>query len=185
MPRRGLSTEAVVELATRMLDNDPGRPLTLARVAEELGVRPPSLYNHVDGIEGLERLVAIRGIGELAEVCRTAVMGRSGPDALASMAGAYRRFALDHPGVYRLTQVARPGDEVYEAAAGRVLEPVMATLSGLGIPSGQQVHAARSVRSALHGFALLEIQRGFGLAVDVESSFTWLVGMIGRGITPE
>ena len=123
--------------------------------------------------------------GELAEVCRTAVMGRSGPDALASMAGAYRRFALDHPGVYPLTQVARPGDEVYEAAAGRVLEPVMATLAGLGIPPGQQVDAARSVRSALHGFALLETGRGFGLADDVESSFGWLVAMLGRGLTPE
>lgn len=184
MPRRGLSTEAVVDLAARMLDHDPGRPLTLARLAGELGVRPPSLYNHVDGIDGLERLVAIRGIGELAEVCRTAVMGRSGLDALTSMAGAYRRFALDHPGVYPLTQVARPGDDEYEAAAGRVLEPVMATLSGLGIPPGQQVHAARSVRSALHGFALLETREGFGLDVGVESSFVWLVAMLGRGLTP-
>lgn len=182
MPRRGLSTEAVVGAAARMLDRDPERPLTLARLAEELGVRPPSLYNHVDGADGLERLVALQGIAELAEACRAAVMGRSGADALTSMAGAYRRFALDHPGVYPLTQVAHPGDGEYEAAAERVLEPVMATLSGLGIPPGQHVHAARSVRSALHGFALLETGRGFGLAVDVEASFTWLVDMLGRGL---
>lgn len=182
MARAGLTPTVVVETAARMLDADPGTELTLARVAEALGVKPPSLYNHVDGVEALIRLVAIGGIRTLAEACRSAVMGKGGPEALRALADAYRRYAVTHPGVYPLTQVARPGDLEYEETAHRLLEPILALLAGFGLAETDLVHAARSVRSSLHGFTLLETRSGFGLDVDVDESYRWMMGLIERGL---
>lgn len=182
MPRAGLTPTSVAEAAADLVDREGVQALTLARVAEHLGVRSPSLYNHVDGLEGLGRVVALRGIDQLGEACRSAVMGRSGSEAIRQLAAAYRRFALEHPGLYPLTQVARPGDDEYEAVAGRVLESVAAVLTGMGYEGDELIHAVRSLRSSLHGFAVLEVGSGFGLEVDLDESFEWLVGMVGRGL---
>lgn len=109
-------------------------------------------------------------------------MGRAGADAFHAMARAYRTYAVAHPGVYALTQTARPGDQEYEQCASRLLEAVYAVLSGAGVPDDDLVHAARTVRSALHGFATFETQAGFGLDVDVDDSFTWLVDLLERSL---
>ncbi|HEX6254730.1 MAG TPA: TetR-like C-terminal domain-containing protein [Euzebyales bacterium] len=183
MPRVGLSTDAVVAAGTELVDRDGPGALSLSRVAAELGVRPPSLYNHVDGLDGLERLIAIDGVTRLAEACRTAIMGRTGTDALRAMAQAYRSFAQANPGVYVLTQVARPGDARYEAVAARLVEAVVALLATFGYRDYTLLHATRALRSALHGFVMLEAQSGFGLDLPVDDSFAWLVDVLERGIT--
>ncbi|MGF1665061.1 MAG: TetR-like C-terminal domain-containing protein [Acidimicrobiia bacterium] len=175
MPRAGLTPAVVAAVAAELLDREPHTPIGFARLAAELGVKPPSLYNHIDGVDELERMIALGGIGELAERCRAAVMGLTGPEALHSLARAYRSYAAEHPGVYPLTQVARPGDPAYEEVAGKLLEAVIALLSGFGLQGEEAVHAARTVRSALHGFALLATNRGFGLDTDVDASFTWMM----------
>ena len=182
MPRAGLSPAMVAAAAGELLDRDPKCPIGFARLATELGVKPPSLYNHIDGVDELERMVALGGIGELAERCRAAVMGLDGPEGLLSLAHAYRSYATEHPGVYPLTQVARPGDADHEAVAGRLLEAVVALLAGFGLRGDEAIHAARTVRSALHGFALLATNNGFGLDVDVEASFTWMVDALATAL---
>jgi AcrR family transcriptional regulator len=183
MPRSGLTPTTVVATATKLADRNPGTRVTFAQLAGELGVKPPSLYNHVDGVDGLERLMAIDGILELSDRCRTAVMGTTGAAAIDALAHAYRTYAIEHPGVYPLTQVARPGDEEYEAAAARLLEPVQAILAGFEVAGDDLIHAIRAVRSALHGFALLESGSGFGLEVDVDESFRWMTSFLVRALS--
>lgn len=182
MPRAGLNAEIITETAARIVDSEGRSALTIARVAEALGVRPPSLYNHVDGLDGLERSVAFAGIDELADVCRTAVMGLAGPEALAALAGAYRDFARRRPGVYALVQIARPADAEFGLRAQRVLDPVLAVLGGFGLADDELIHAARALRAAMHGFAALETQSGFGLEMPVDDSFRWMVDVFGRGL---
>ena len=183
MPRAGLTPQTVTAAAAALADREGAAALTLSRVAGQLGVRPPSLYNHIDGLDGLTRAVALDGINALADACRTAVMGRAGADGLIAMARAYRAFAAAHPGVYPLTQIVRPGDAEYEASAARVLEPVLALLGSFGLADTARIHAARAVRSALHGFVMLEQQAGFGLDVDVDASFEWMLRALVGGLS--
>ncbi len=178
MPRAGLSTESVVRAAADLLDSHPGTELTLADLAAHLGVRAPSLYNHVAGLDDLQRRVAMHGIAELGDTLRSAVMGRSGGDAVRSLAYAYRGYVIAHPDVYPLTQQTRPDDPEYASLGMRVVEPVRAALTGSGVTETSVIHHVRAVRSALHGFALLETQQGFGLDVDVDASFDRLVDML-------
>ena len=185
MPRAGLDRAKVTDTAAEILDSEGPGSLSLARVADELGVKSPSLYNHVDGLDGLTRSVALRAIDQLADVCRSASMGRSGPDALRSYLHAYRAFATDHPGVYPLTQVARPEDAEVAAASARALEPALAVLASFGIEGEDLIHAARAVRSAVHGFCLLEANGGFGLDRDPDESFQRLLDLLAAGLSTE
>jgi AcrR family transcriptional regulator len=78
--------------------DEAGLPrLTLAALADRLGVRYPSLYKHVDGLDGLQRSIAVRAKNELAATLARATVGRPRGDAIASMSHAYRNWALQHP----------------------------------------------------------------------------------------
>jgi AcrR family transcriptional regulator len=183
VPRRGLDTEQVVDEAARIADAEGLEAVTLARVAESLGVRAPSLYNHVDGRAGLIRLLALRGLGELADAIRDAAVGRAGGDAIRAIAHAYRRYVVEHPGLYVTTvRAPDPDDAERLAAAARSVDVVLAVLGAWGLTGDDAVHEVRLIRSALHGFATIEAAGGFGMPLDLDESFERLIAMMLTGI---
>jgi AcrR family transcriptional regulator len=103
MPRSRLSTAAVVSAAVELVDERGPGELTLAAVARRTGVATPSLYKHVRSVEVLQQKVSARVTAELANALSTAIAGRSGADAVRSLASAYRDYALSFPGRYPLT----------------------------------------------------------------------------------
>ncbi|WP_189397841.1 TetR family transcriptional regulator, partial [Streptomyces parvulus] len=58
--------------------------LTMGLLAERLGVRPPSLYKHVNGQEDLVRRIAVLATEQAADIVGGAVRGVAGRDALAA-----------------------------------------------------------------------------------------------------
>jgi AcrR family transcriptional regulator len=183
MPRAGLSTAAVVAAAAVIADAEGLDRLTLARVAAAAGVRTPSLYNHVESLDDVRRRVALLALRDLADALRDAAVGRAGDDALAAMADAYRAYARRHPGRYAATQRApAEGDEEMRAAAKGAVDVVLAILRGYGLEGDDAIHAARAVRSALHGFVALEAGGGFGIPVDLDESYARMVRALARGL---
>jgi AcrR family transcriptional regulator len=185
MPRAGLDPEAVVASAAELADAEGLEAVTLARVAERLGVRSPSLYVHVKGLPDLRRRLAARGASELAGRLQAAAAGRAGRDALAAVADVYRRYAREHPGAYAALQRAsdvRDGPAAESAA--RVVDVVLAVLRGYGLEGDDAIHGARIVRAALHGFAALEAAEGFGIDLSPDETFARLVAALDRGLAP-
>jgi AcrR family transcriptional regulator len=167
---------AVVRAGAALADEEGLAALTFARLAERLGVRTPSLYNHVAGLDGLRRELALRGARDLGARLARATIGKSGDDALQALGQAYRAFAKEHPGLYAAVQLApAPGDEDWQAAGGEVVAIVVAALAGYGLPEDDALHVVRGLRSLLHGFAVLEIGDGFGLPLDLDESFRRLL----------
>jgi AcrR family transcriptional regulator len=177
MPRAGLTKERVVDEAVRMADEVGLSRLTLAALALRLGVRPPSLYKHIDDMDDLQRAIAIRAKSELAEMFARAAVGRARGDAIVAVAVAYRDWAIEHPGRYSATVPApAPGDVDDEAASAAVVKVGLDVMAGYELRGDDAVDALRALRAALHGFVTLEAGGGFGLPVDVDRSFDRLVG---------
>jgi AcrR family transcriptional regulator len=183
MPRAGLDSEAVVTAAAKLADADGLPALTLSRLAGELGVRAPSLYVHVQGLEDLRHRLAMRGASELTAALQSAAAGRARGQALAAAANAYREYALAHPGTYAALQRAPNLDD--DPAARQLVDVVLAVLRGYGLSGDDAIHAARIVRSALHGFIALEVGEGFGLPLALDESFNQLVATLDRGLGSE
>ncbi len=184
MPRAGLDHDTVVAAAATLADAEGLEAVTLSRVAAQLGVKSPSLYNHVQGRDGLVRGIALLGLAELAATLREAAVGRSGDDALLAAAQAYRQYVKDHPGRYRAGGVAAPApdDAEHQQAAAAVIDVLHAILRGWDLSTDDAIHAIRGIRAATHGFASLETSGGFGLHQDVDESFTRLIGALAAGL---
>ncbi|GGI09631.1 TetR/AcrR family transcriptional regulator [Isoptericola cucumis] len=189
MPRAGLSRDAVVGIALDLVDAGGPRglaDLTLAKVAATAGVATPSLYKHVGSLAALRRHVAVVTLEEMAATSAAATVGRSGPDALRALAGAWRDYAREHPGRYAATQLApdpdAPEEAEHRAAGARVVAIVGAVLRGFGLPEARTVDAVRAVRAGIHGFVTLELAAGFRLPEDLDRSFDVLVDMLVSGV---
>ena len=176
MPRAGLTRERVVDEAAVVADEVGFERLSLASVAERVGVRLPSLYKHIASLDALRAEVSVLGTREVTAAMTDAVLGKSGPDALVALCHAYHDYARAHPGRYAATVAApRTDNPDHVQAAGAALRVVNATLEGYGLRGDDAIDAARAVRAALHGFASLEGAGGFGLPQDVDRSFDRLV----------
>ena len=110
-----------------------------------------------------------------------AAVGRARTDAVHAMADAYRDYARRHPGRYLTTQrVPDPDDPEHVAAAARAVGAITAVLAGYGLAGDDAIDATRALRSALHGFVVLENGGGFGLPVDIDHSYAQLVAALDR-----
>jgi AcrR family transcriptional regulator len=178
-PRAGLDRAVVMEAAAALADEEGFEELSLARLAERLGVRKPSLYNHVAGLEGIRRGLVLMGLRELGRALSRAAAGEAGEAGIFALAEAYRAFVKEHPGLYTATvrsyRIYAPEDTELRVAEGEALETVLAVLASCGIRDEGAVHAARGLRAVAHGFATLEAAGGFGMPADVDESFRRLL----------
>jgi AcrR family transcriptional regulator len=180
----GLTLDRVVETAVGIADRGGIEDMSLKQVADELGIKTPSLYNHVAGLAGLRRELALYAAREVGIIFSTKVPGETVSESLRRLAGDYRRFALEHPGLYQaLLPAPRPGedDELYAAMAVPVVG-LRDLLTQVGVPSDETVHLIRALRSVIHGFVDLEMKDGFGMPENIDDSFDQAIDVAVNGI---
>ena len=183
--KRRLTRDVVVETAAKMAnENGNVEALTLTAVAEALGVRPPSLYNHVSGMQDLRRAMALHAVKHLVAAVQRATVGLTGREALMATALAYRAFARNHPGIYPLTIRAPDAeDDALVPLAQMFLQSLLLMLGSMGLEGERALHAVRGLRAVLHGFVSVEAAEGFRMPLNREESFQLAVETFLNGLS--
>ncbi|MBT2654918.1 WHG domain-containing protein [Bacillus sp. ISL-18] len=182
-PKVGLEMSAILETAGEIADHQGMSEVTLANLAKNLGIRPPSLYNHFDGLPGLRKKLAIHSIDQLYEVMADAAKGAAGTEAVLAMSKAYVNFARKHPGMYDATLLApNPEDEEVQQAGGKIVDLSVRVLQSYHLKGEQALHTVRGLRSILHGFAALEQKGGFKMNLDLDNSLKIIIQAFLKGM---
>jgi len=182
-PKVALEFNTILKAAGEIADEFGMQDVSLANLAKKLGIRPPSLYNHFDGLGGLRKQLAIYGMNGLYEQLAKAAVGISGDEAVLSISQAYLNFARKHPGLYEATLMAPDMDEEeVQQAAARIVELTVNILQYYQLDGDRALHAVRGLRSILHGFSALEQRGGFKMALHVDESFTMTIQAFLTGI---
>ena len=182
--RAGLDQASVVEAAVKLIDEEGIEQLSLGRLAERLGVRTPSLYNHVAGLPGLKHDLTLYCLHDLLDLILRSTVGKSRAEAIFALANAYRAYAREAPGRYALTvQAPDPGDQEVQALAQQLVDVVRAVLAPYRLSEEVAIHAIRGLRSIVHGFISLEVAGGFAMPVDLDASFYWLINLFIAGLS--
>src|SRR5215212_356802 len=146
-PKAGLDHSAVVQAAAELADSVGIAQLTLADLAARLGVRTPSLYNHVAGLPGLHRDLALLGTRELGARLGRAAIGKSGDTAVLAICQAYRAFVNERPGLYaasvRSALLTDQPDPEMNAAQKEAVDVVLMVLAAYQLSGADAIHAAR------------------------------------------
>jgi AcrR family transcriptional regulator len=183
MPRAGLDRSRVIAAAARIADEDGLDAVTFARLAAKLNVKPPSLYNHIEGMTALLDELTALAVSELLERSREAIMGRAGRDAFEALAHTQRAYAKSHPGLFAATFRSLHGQGgKAESIADGYLGVFLAMLREYGFEGPAALHTVRCLRAAIGGFIELELRGGFGMPLDVDESFRRLLDMLAAGM---
>jgi len=182
-PGPGLNAEQVLHEAAALVDDEGWEQLSLARLAERLTIRTPSLYNHITSLDGLRRDLRVLGARELTARLARAAQGKSGAEAIYAIGAAYRAYAHEHPGLYAAAlRAADPDDSEFQAIAREAVELLMALLRPFGLTDEAALHAVRGLRSLAHGFVSLEAVGGFGLPLNLDETYRRLLRMFIVGL---
>lgn len=135
-----------------VIDTEGPAAVSMRAVARELGVDAKSLYNHVDGKDGLLDAVAeyVLGALELPELT-----GDLRAD-LTAIAHAFREPATTHPEAASLVLTRQLAS--LEGLAP--VEAVLEVLAAAGCPPEDAVHLLRTVVAMLIGTILREVNAG-------------------------
>lgn len=184
-PKIGLELSFIIEAAGELADQYGVQEVTLANLAKKLGIRPPSLYNHFDGLAGLRKNLAIYGINKLYRVMADAAIMVSGTktEAVLAVSQAYVDFARRHPGIYEATLLAPdPEDVDVQQAGAQIVDLSVRILQAFHLDGERALHAVRGLRSILHGFSALEQKGGFKMALDLNESLLIIIKAFLAGI---
>jgi AcrR family transcriptional regulator len=164
---RGARARQIVAVALDLLEEEGPSALSMRRIADRIGIRAPSIYEHLPDKRTLEAAIISVGFERQAEAFEAAVEGA--PDPLTAIAGAYRSFALAHPHLYRLMterelqrDLLTPG---VEDRAGRTVFEA----------AGRDRDLARAAWAFAHGMTILELDNRFPPDADLDAA--WARGL--------
>lgn len=185
MPRRpGLDQRSLVGEAAALADERGLDSVTLSNLAARLNVRAPSLYNHIESADELQRQLSLFSLRALGDQIGRAAIGLNGSSGLIAIANAYRTFAKEHPGMYSATlRAIRPDDAAGQEISSHILDVLRAILAPFDLDEDRSIHAMRGFRSLVHGFVSLEAANGFGLKQDIDESFRFVLLSFVAGLT--
>lgn len=135
----------------------------MRKVAERLGIRAPSLYEHLPSKEFLEAALISAGFAEWAELAERAL--HQSPDPLASIGDAYRDYARRHPHLYRLmTSRPLPRAMLTPGIEERAAAPVIDAAGG-------DADLARALWSFAHGMVINELNDRFPVGANLDAAW--------------
>ncbi|CAH0192090.1 TetR/AcrR family transcriptional regulator [Priestia megaterium] len=183
-PRQGLDFKKVIQTGENLANREGFYAVTIASLAKELNVRPPSLYNHIKGLEELRKELALSGLQQLYHLLKSAVEHASAEDAVYQLSKAYVSFVRKSPGIYEATATVAPRikDEEVQKASDNILFLVLDVLKPYQLPENEALHAVRSLRSILHGFSSLEHKGGFGMSLSTDETLDFLIRTFALGL---
>jgi AcrR family transcriptional regulator len=152
----------IVAVARELLEAEGPSALSMRRIADQLGIKAPSLYKHLPDKQALEAALIADGFAQVASVF-------AGAGDLAAVAAAYRRYANDHPHLYRLMTTG-PLDRSR-------LEPGVEDRAGAAIVAavGGDEQRARAAWAFAHGMTILELDGRFPPGADLDAA--WAAGI--------
>lgn len=183
MARSGINQEKIVLAASEIADAKGLNNLNLHDIAAQLGVRAPSLYNHIDGIDGLKRAMMLYAIPKLSKEVTHAVIGLSGMEALKAFCMAYYSFATSNRGLYESMQwwnrtEDKEVDEAFQdfmLVLNKILEPYK-------LDGEQLQHVYCLLRGLMHGFSSIAAFAGFSPDMPLKENYEWSVDVTLQGL---
>lgn len=101
MAGKGLNTDRIVEAAAELIAEKGFDQFSLRELADRLGVKTASLYNHISSLSELTSNIGQLAFERMAGQLYSGTEWESSFDMLYHIAMGYRRFAKENPELYK------------------------------------------------------------------------------------
>lgn len=183
MPRTGLSKDEIIEKAVELANEKGLSYLSVTSLSEYLGIKKPSLYNHMNTIDDIRRSIMIYGWKMVSEKITSDISFEDPKESLMEYSRRFYKFTMDNPGVFEaMLWYNKYSDEVLLEVTEGLYSFFFTQTDNLGIDRDVANHLLRTYRAFLEGFIMLQIHNSFGNPISVEESFTISMNVLISGI---
>lgn len=173
MPRCGLNRQIILQASITLIETQGYHNFSMRELAKALNIKAASLYNHIESAGELLTMISDYAIELLNQTESTAVGSLTGDDAVRALSHAYRRFAKEHPDLYRvILNIFKTHDPKMEQTGMKITLPFLKVLRAYPLDEMQRYHWQRILRSTLHGFISQEAAGYFShFPIDEEETY--------------
>ncbi|BDD80728.1 TetR family transcriptional regulator [Tsukamurella pulmonis] len=157
----------IVAAARDLLERDGWEKVTMRDLADEVGIRAPSLYKHFANKDALKAVLVGVALAESGAALRPV-------RDVAALLRDYRAVALAQPNLYRLATVGPLDREALPAGLEEWSGAPFFEVTG-------DSHAAQALWAAAHGMASLEIDGRFPTGTAPEATWAELARRFETG----
>ena len=178
-----LDRATVLQAAAELANTEGLKSLSLKNLAEKLGVRSPSLFKHIQGLEDLHTALMLYGWKQLGDCVIMSAVGKAGDNAARAMCKAYYDYAKANPGIFEsMMWINQNSSPEAQQATIQLAKLVALVLESYQLDEQAQIHASRMIRSFLQGFSSIVNNGSFVDPVPVDESFYYGVDLLIAGI---
>lgn len=183
MPKNNISEELIIETSAHIANEIGLDNLSLKIVAEELNIKPPSLYNHISGLDNIKEKLMIYGWKQIENKMIDSAAGVAGYEALKNMCYAFYDYATNNKGVFAaMLWYNKYETQENNNSTVRLFELLFKVMKALDISEDNINHSIRTLRGFLEGFSLLVNNNAFGNPISIKESFDLSLEIIMNGI---
>lgn len=167
-----VTRELTVHRARAMIESEGAEALSLGKLAAELGIAAPSLYNHFKNKAALLQAVN----ADTAAAMTTVMLQSASSEAdlhtrFLNMAHAHRSFACTNPATYALAFNSMSLEQRPDRGEMEQLAIPLQQIIAEQVGEARSLAATRGAWALMHGFAMLEISGQFQRAGSVDEAF--------------
>lgn len=153
MGAKGLTKDIIVAEAIAYIE-EIGKPdISLHEIARRLGIKTPSLYNHIKNTKELRYAVFQFAINKFIHRQEEAIKNKRKDEAVKAFAESYYLFATENKALYlMIMSMPSEDDEIEKEMAVPLLNIVVSILSDYNLSKEAIAHWQRVLRAILHGF---------------------------------
>ena len=156
--------QEIIAAARQLLEAEGADALSMRRIADRLGIKAPSIYKHLRDKQSVANALISDGFVEIADAFKQTLADTTEPP-LAALAHTYRRYALDHPHLYRLmTEQPLDRPNLAPGVEAEAARPLVEVLDG-------DADLARAAFAFVHGMTILELNDRFPPGADVDAAW--------------
>lgn len=183
MPKNNISEVLIIETSAHIANEIGLDNLSLKIIAEELNIKPPSLYNHISGLDNIKEKLMIYGWKQIENKMIDSAVGVAGYEALKNMCYAFYDYATNNKGVFAaMLWYNKYETQENNNSTARLFELLFKVMRALDISEDNINHSIRTLRGFLEGFSLLVNNNAFGNPISIKESFDLSLEIIMNGI---
>ncbi|MFN8672701.1 MAG: TetR/AcrR family transcriptional regulator [Candidatus Sericytochromatia bacterium] len=174
---QSLTRDDVINAAIYCLEIEGENALGINRVAKELNIKPPSLYNHIKSNDDLYKAVVIQGWKKLLNECKNNKSKINNLEhTIEYLFNTFRNFAKNNKALYLvMSKISiKIDDEDFVPILNDFIQFFSEVLAPLQMDRDSQIHTIRFLRSTIHGFIILELQGQFEMNLSIEKSYDFI-----------
>lgn len=172
MPRTGLSKEEILQKSIELANQKGLGYLSVTTLSENLGIKKPSLYYHVQTVDEMIQWIMIYGWQKVSTEIVAKAENENPETSMKNYARFFYKFAKENPGVFEaMLWYNRYSSEELKKSTEGLYKFFFEQTGKMGISLENANHLLRTFRAFLEGFILLVAHNSFGNPIKIEESF--------------